>query len=617
MSAPTSLDLAIAQIFPKWGAERLRARREFSYEAARSTRLRKSATQIQGPEDYTAFPDRLQLIRNVRDLEQNFGLFQSIIDKLALYAFGKLRYQARTGNEVIDQQYEDYLANWFDTCDITGRHDFQQLVCIAFKSQLRDGDIGEKWHWGEDGLKLQGIEGDRIGGNVLVSTAENKFQGITVDLLTGKPITYDVYRRTKANAYVDCQPVPAADMMLVFDPRRIDQYRGITPFAPIVNEARDLKEVLEACLQGTKFENYHAAIGYTPSGQPLSDPSALITSTETDANGVAIKEQQLKYGMIQWAPSDAEFEFMKSDRPSGTFQTYVDMLIRLQGIALNLPYSFIYSMLGTGPAVRADLQQAHRTIEWHQANITKRLLNPAKNTALLKGIADGVIPYTPKWNKGKWQFAPAVSIDAGRDSAARVAERNAGLRSKDSIFAEDGEDAQEQEAIIREEVKRTLKTAKQLAEECDFDDDVVLTMLEAHTSNGFLFKTPEQPEAGDGGGEDKKDTKDAGKGSSDGKPAVDPEMMGEFRRLISDLKSVSQQKPIVIQSNPAVDAAQLLPKSSRGGVSNKTAGEFFAAERNRILRLKEASESVPARREAKAKAGSAVAWARQFFKSSN
>ena len=49
----------IGGLFPKWGASRLRARREFSYEAARFTRLRASAKTIQGPEDYTAFPDRI------------------------------------------------------------------------------------------------------------------------------------------------------------------------------------------------------------------------------------------------------------------------------------------------------------------------------------------------------------------------------------------------------------------------------------------------------------------------------------------------------------------------------------------------------------------------------
>ena len=539
LASPTRLDLAIARFFPRWAASRLRNRREFSYEAARSSRLRNSSRILQGPEDFTAFPDRLQLIRQVRDLEQNFGLFQAIIDKLALYGFGRIKYQAATGDPAVDQQYEDHLAGWFDTCDISGRHDFQSLVSIAFKSQLRDGDMVEMWRRDAGTLKLQGIESDRIGGNIIVNTPENYFQGISVDLDTGAPLTYDVYRRTKANVYTDKVPVPAGDVLLLFDPRRIDQYRGITPFAPIVNEARDLKEVLEACLQGTKFENYHAAIGYTPTGSPIDDPQSLITSTTTvDANGVPVKEQQLKPGMIQWAPSDAEYEFMKSDRPSGTFQTYVDLLIRLEAIALNLPFSFVYSMMGLpGPAVRADLQQAGRVIEWHQANTAKRLMTPAKNMALIDGIARGDIPYTKRWNRGRWQFAPAVSIDAGRDSAARVQERNAGLRSKESIFTEDGDDAMEQERMIADETRRTIATAKKIAQEEQVPLDIVMTLLEVRTPNGFLAIRDQTTAATPDGVEAPSDQQDS-------PPETDGNLSNDLskREVVRELIKVARQR---------------------------------------------------------------------------
>jgi capsid protein len=505
LAKPNRLDKVIATAFPRWALRRVQTRREFAREAAMLSRLRGAAKTISGPEGYSAGNDRIGTMKQVRDLEENFGLFQAIIDKLGLYAFGRLKYQARTGNPAVDQQYEDYIARWSDSCELSGRHDLQQLTCIAFKSELRDGDFGGKWRRDAGMLKLQGIESDRIGGDLIQPLGENYFQGITVDLDTGKPVTYDVYRRTRANAYVDRVAVPASDMLFLFDPRRVDAYRGISPFAPITNEARDLKEVLEACLIGTKFENMHGAVGYTPTGAPLTAPEDLIESSETDANGAAIKEQQLKYGMIQWAPTGAELNFIKSDRPSGTFQTYIDMLIRLQGIALNLPYSFIYSMLGTGPAVRADLQQADRVIQWHRGNVTKRFLNPAKNTALIEGIAAGDIPYTPKWSNGIWQCAPAVSIDAGRDSSAKVAERNAGLRTEDSIFTEDGEDAKEQAAIRMEEANQKLKDARTLAKEHDVDINVALTMLGTQTPNGFLFTAPTGNDTKDGDGDPKND----------------------------------------------------------------------------------------------------------------
>lgn len=495
MAQPTQLDRAIAILSPKWALARLRARQAWSYEAARSSRLRAAVTApISGPESYGMFNERINLMRQVRDLSENFGLWQAIGDKLALYAFGRLRYQQRTEDPNVNREVEDYLRRWFERCEISGRFDLQQLVTIAFKSALYDGDHALMWRRDGRVLKLQGIESDRIGGNVGGVAAENYFQGITVDLETGKPMAYEVFRRTKANVYIDAKQVPAHQMMLLFDPRRVDQYRGITTFAPIINEARDLKEVLLACLVGTKFENYHAAVGYTPTGRPLDNPDDLIESTELNAAGAPITEQELKPGMIQWAPSTAEYQFVKSDRPSGTFQTYVELLVRLQAVALNLPYSFIFQMLGTGPAVRADLQQASRVIRWHRLRVEKMLLNPIVDVALMEGIANGEITYHPQLNRRKWQYAPDVSIDAGRDSSAKIAERNAGLRSSDSIFDEDGEDSHEQEQIIAEEVVRKIARAKEIAEKSGVSIDFVLTMLGTNTPNGFLFKTPETPQ---------------------------------------------------------------------------------------------------------------------------
>ena len=501
MLQPTRLDMAIAAIAPKWGAQRIVARREFAYEAAKNTRLRNSNARLQGPEDYTAFPDRLQLIRQVRDLEQNFGLFQSIIDKLALYAFGRIRYQSHTGDKKQNDIYEAFLADRFAGIDISGRHNLRSLVCLAFKSQLRDGDFCFKWQRSGGDLKLVGIEGDRLGGIVMASPQEDYFQGIWIDTNTGAPITYDIWRRTKANAFVDKQPIPASDIIHYYDPRRYDQYRGITPFAPVINEARDLKELMEAVRIGTKFENYHAAIGYTPSGQPLDDPASFVNGTEevSGQNG-PIKEIEIRPGLVQWAPSNSKIDFLKSDRPSGQFQAYLESLIRLTGIALNLPYGFLYNLSNlSGPSSRMDGQQAHRVIQWHQQNMVDRVLDRVKNTILLDGIANGEVPYAPNWYVGKWQFPTALTIDAGRDSNAGINEWKCGLLSKQSWFAELGEDAEDQEQIILEETTRTLDRAKQLAETKDIPLELALTMMEVRVPNGFVPHNAPETDVGPDG----------------------------------------------------------------------------------------------------------------------
>lgn len=486
---PTKVDLAIARYFPKWGARRMASRREFAYEAAQKTRLRTSATRLSGPENYSSMPERLQIIRQVRDLECNFGLWQSIIDKLSIYAFGRVRYRPHTGDKATDDAYFDYLSEQFEHIDLSGRNSLTEMTQIGFKSQLRDGDCGLQWRRASDGtLKLVGIEGDRIGGIMMSSADNNYFQGITVDLNTGEPLLFRVFQRTKSDTYQNPVEVSAKDFIHIFDPRRFDQYRGVSPFAPIVNEARDWKEAMEACRIGTKFENMHAAIGYTESGLPFNDPGSFITDGATNSQGGALNEQEIKAGLIQWAPSNAKFEFMKSDRPSGTFQSYMESLIRLQGMALNLPFGFLYNLSGLGgPSARMDAQQAHRVIQGHQQNMVSRALNRIRDTKLIEGFASGKIKFVPNWRKGNWDFPPAISIDVGRDSAAAIKENAAGLLSRDSWFAESGEDAEEQAIIIMQEADLTAKQAKKLAEDNDLPIEVALNLLQIRTPNGWAM----------------------------------------------------------------------------------------------------------------------------------
>jgi capsid protein len=489
MSRPTKLDLAIGRYFPKFAAGRIRARREFSYEASRSDRFRNTATTMQGPEDYRAFPERLQLIRQVRDLEQNFGLFQSIIDKVSMYAFGRIKYRPQTGEGALNPIYGEYLEDRFDnSLDLSGRFGIEQQAQIAFKSMLRDGDFGYQWQRGGDGLlKVCGIEGDRIGGIYMVSSSDNYLQGITIDLPTGRPLSFRIYWRTKANSYSNPVEIPADQMMHIFDPRRTNQYRGVTPFAPILTEARDLKEIMEYCRIGTKFENLHAAIGYTPHGGPFQDPTQFVTNDDTDVNDQPLKEQALNPGMIQWASSTDKYDFIKSERPSGTFQTYLETLVRLIGLALNLPYGFLYdlSKLG-GPNARMDAQQAHRVIEYYQRLLQRQFLDKVKNALLIEGMGNGSIPWTPQWDGGVWQFAPAISIDAGRDSTSAIKEVQSGMLTLDSWFGETGQDASAEMQIMAQESDQLIGMAQAIAQKRSIPFETALTMLTVRTPNGFI-----------------------------------------------------------------------------------------------------------------------------------
>src|SRR5688572_10082020 len=112
----TVLDRWIAKVSPKMALTRQRARIQLGFEAAQMTRLRGHSQVIAGPESMRSASERLQLIMQVRDMEQNHALFRSIISKIALYAVGRLRYQAQTGKPEVNASYEAFLNRKFARC---------------------------------------------------------------------------------------------------------------------------------------------------------------------------------------------------------------------------------------------------------------------------------------------------------------------------------------------------------------------------------------------------------------------------------------------------------------------------------------------------------------------
>jgi capsid protein len=499
------LESAIGAVAPRMALQRHRARVQFGFEAAQSTRLRGHANVVAGPESMRNATDRINLIKQVRDLEQNFGLFRSIISKVALYAVGQLRYQARTGDEKKNRQIEAYLRRRFKkkSCDISGRYSFRQLAAIALQSALRDGDMAWLYRKTGDGVRIQGIESDRIGGNVAMSLTPDYVQGISFDPDTGAVKSYRVYERTVADAYVNPKDIAEENISLFMDPWRVDQYRGITPFAPVVNTARDLKEVLEATLIGVKFENYHGGFITNDAGRLTdNDANYVINSTQTGANGTALTEEKMQFGVLRYLPTGSKIDLVKSERPSGQWQSYTAMLVRDIALALNLPFGFVYDLAGLGgPSARMDAQQAHRVIQGWQQMLVECGLDAAKDRMLMDGLASGDVEGGDEVFNGVWQFPPAITIDAGRESAAGIAEVRAGMRTKADWYAEEGKDAEEQQAIIVSEARSTIESAKTLSQETGVPVNIALDLIESKNPNPtqqFAVVNPEETEAGDG-----------------------------------------------------------------------------------------------------------------------
>lgn len=494
MYKPTRLDRftdGIVSLFsPKAAHNRSldRARyKMFSYDAARYTEVRGNAgsgVNTRASESPSNIRDRVRLIWEARDLCDNDAICRSILLKVSSYVCSKINYIPTTGNLDIDRAYRDYWNQFCLSADITGRHTFQELMQLAVMSMFRDGDIGfiivndEK----DPFIKLQAIEADRIGNPYDYSYTEDYLSGISIDSI-GRPTSYRIFYRSRLGYYEDSVEIPAESFLHIFDPTRFDMYRGVSAYATVINTARDKKEIFEFEKIAVKWGASKA--GIVKRNNSEADAADYYTSA-TDTSFPQAKLERIEAGTVHYLEPNEDISIFGNDRPSNTFNGFMEAMIREIAMGFNLPYGFVYDLtkLG-GPAARMDATQAKRSIERIQCILEYKALSKIKNLVFAKGISQGLLPEVDEWQKGKFMFPAWPTIDVGRESAANLAENRQGLKSAADILGEQGEywrDTQEQIAL---EAANIVDLAKQY--------NVPVNMIQMLTPNGNGGEPTESP----------------------------------------------------------------------------------------------------------------------------
>ena len=455
------IDKAVAFLNPQGAVNRMIARQKlvnFSYDAVKYTRERKGPSALSGAEDYHSNYDRVELMKRARDLAENVGLVRSILMKFASHTAANISYQARTENPEVNTEVEAYWAEWWDKCDLTTRHTGSTLMQVAMMSMLRDGDFLFVLVRDKDGnLKIQGIEADRLGDPFKVYTSLDLIGGIHIDRDTGAPSAYDIYNRSIGDFYTYQTTIPSSQAFHLFDPLRIDQYRGISAFHTAINDCTDIYDIINFEKMAAKNASSQAGI-VKRNNNNASDLSSL--TNDEDLNGNTIKLEAIESGKISYLEPGEDIVFPDGpSRPSGAFAEFHKILLRNICLGLGIPYSFAVDPSAmSGPTARLEMQQAGRTFRRYQKLLDDKVLRPIKNIVIADGVARGLIDNNvgTRTTRGIFNFGANVSIDLGRESASAISEFKTGLRTASDIYAERGQDfesAMRQRAIEAKLIK--------------------------------------------------------------------------------------------------------------------------------------------------------------------
>ena len=474
------IDKAIAFVNPQGAVDRLVARqriKNFEYDAVKYSRQRKGPSQLSGAEDYQSNYDRVELMKRARDLAENVGLVRSILMKFASHTAANISYQARTENPEVNTDVEMYWAEWFDKCDITTRHTGSTLMQVAVMSMLRDGDFLFCLVRDSDGnLKIQGIEADRLGDPFKVYTSLDLIGGIHIDRDTGSPTAYDIYNRSIGDFYSYQTTIPSSQAFHLFDPLRIDQYRGISAFHTAINDATDIHEIVGFEKMAAKVASSQSAV-IRRNNNNASDLSSL--TNDQDINGSPIKLEAIESGKISYLEPGEDIVFPDGpSRPSGAFAEFHKILLRNICLGLGIPYSFAVDPSAmSGPTARLEMQQAGRTFRRYQKLLEDKVLRPIKNIVIADAVARGLIENNAgtRTTRGIFNFGANVSIDLGRESASAIAEFKTGLRTAADIYSERGQDF---ESSLRQRAQEA-SFIKKLSKEYDIPAVAISDIVES------------------------------------------------------------------------------------------------------------------------------------------
>lgn len=430
-----------------------------------------TASEQANSENWKKQRERITAIWDGRAMEENLCVIAGLLDKISMYAIGNLEYRANTGDDKIDQLYEDYFHGKCGTIDYTGRHRLKTLAEMGIRSMFRDGEHGWVEHVIDGEYKLQAIEADRIGNPGSPSQEETNIGGIRIDP-SGRILHYEIYNRSRMNQYRKAADVTPDRFIHLFRPIRTDQYHGVSILKPVMPHARDLYELFGFEKIAAKFAASYT--GFLQAADPFSPDGANTWDSTTSGkrptiNAVPGTIQRMGKGdNILFAPG--------TQRPSGAFIALIQAIFREIALGTNLPYGFIYDMaVFGGVTARLETQQADRVFRRFREILMDTMLNRVKRKILLLGIAKKDIPAHPNWNKGSWAFGASLTGDIGHQVQADSTMVTFGVKTRTQWAADLGGDFGD----LANEAAAEIQLLQQISE----DKGVPLELLNASLSS--------------------------------------------------------------------------------------------------------------------------------------
>ncbi len=441
----SGLDGLVAAVSPERGLARLRSREAYTHfrrAAAIPSLDRQRASQtLWSPDSAIEQRDRVQIIREARDCEENIPFVSGLFLLLYTYLFETLTYAPNTGDPGMDSEIRAYLNDfWMPQADAFLMHSFPVLFGLSFCGSLRDGDGGLAFVDDSTMLRLAAVEADQIGQvNVNLTSQGNYVAGRWLNA-DGTTAGWDVYDRMGDMTYGNKQFIPAASFIYLADARRPTAKRNISILAPLITNLRDKYEAMNIVKVTLKEQLTRAFATYTARGAAPLNLEAPPTVTGPGGKILSSVINQTPAGITEYFGQGEEMVALENRHINDNFLNFIKTVDTENCNGLHLPYGFVVDNASAGGAgVRMVLHRTSREFGRLKGKIVVPALNRIRDMVLLYAMGKGDLSKHPAFQKGRWMFPPPPTADMQRESDVTIKEVEAGLNTRTSALAEYGE----------------------------------------------------------------------------------------------------------------------------------------------------------------------------------
>jgi lambda family phage portal protein len=403
------------------------------------------------------------LQKKARYFERNSALVNRLVDLFETYVVGQgIQFFPNSSDAAWNTAATNYWAAWKPFADLLSRQHFDVLQGLVARSFVIDGEIFILLTRGTGGRpRLQLIEAHRCKTPPDRVAEEGKtiIDGIAINEI-GRPIGYwfmeddfsgntDLPMGFSSSGAATPSPVTfrfveAINVVHIFEPSRAGQYRGLPLLYPVMNDLHDLDDLqmleMKAARDAAEVSNVITnAAGQLEIGDLQASGGAMPASADP-AQKACYYENTIGGRTLVLQTGDTIQQF-KTERPSDATRNCWIVLEQKVCAGFGIARQLVYpeSIQGTVERSVLDMQASWFGIRSScLAYQFRRVWEYVISFGTLNELALSDPP--ADWRNVNTKAPRAINVDIGRQSSAMLAELNAGVRTRQQIWAEVGRD---------------------------------------------------------------------------------------------------------------------------------------------------------------------------------